>query len=89
MADQRSVLVPFDLDSGGGTEHVLGVNLRLTSSGGSVEVSASYTGTMPYNSASQLHPAVFIQDDTTKEILGGLGEFYDLTGVGSRWWLYE
>ena len=67
----------------------LGTRSISLTSGGSVEVSASYTGTIPYTSASQLHPAVLIQDDTTKEILGGLGEFYELTGVGSRWWLYE
>jgi hypothetical protein len=37
VADVRSYFVPFDLDSGGGTEYVIGVNLRLTASGGSIE----------------------------------------------------
>lgn len=37
MADLRSYFVGFDLDSGGGTEYVLGFNLRMTASGGSVE----------------------------------------------------
>ncbi len=37
MADQRSVIFPVDMDSGGGTELGQGVNLRLTASGGSIE----------------------------------------------------
>lgn len=37
MADQRSYFVPFDLDTGAGTEYVIGVNLRLSASGGSIE----------------------------------------------------
>jgi len=37
MADARAPIVGFDLDSGGGTEFVQGVSLRLTSGGGSVE----------------------------------------------------
>jgi hypothetical protein len=41
MADQRSVFVPFDLDTGGGTEQVLGINLRLSSAGGSIEALGS------------------------------------------------
>ncbi len=37
MADQRSVIFPVDMDTGGGTELGQGVNLRLTASGGSIE----------------------------------------------------
>ena len=37
MADLRSYFVGFDLDSGGGSEYILGVSLRLTASGGSAE----------------------------------------------------
>lgn len=37
MADQRSPVVMFDLDSGGGFHGVQGVSLRLTASGGSIE----------------------------------------------------
>ncbi len=37
MADARAPIVGFDLDSGGGTEFVQGVSLRLTGAGGSSE----------------------------------------------------
>lgn len=37
MADLRSYNQGFDLDTGGGTDHVLGINLRLSASGGSIE----------------------------------------------------
>ena len=37
MADLRSYFQGFDLDTGGGTDYVLGVNLRLSASGGSAE----------------------------------------------------
>lgn len=37
MADLRDYHVARDLDTGGGTEYVLGVNLRLSASGGSIE----------------------------------------------------
>jgi len=37
MADLRSYFQGHDLDSGAGTDYVLGVNLRLTASGGSIE----------------------------------------------------
>ncbi len=37
MADLRSIFQGYDLDSGGGTDYVLGVNLRLSASGGSIE----------------------------------------------------
>ncbi len=43
MADQVSQFVPFDLDTGGATEYILGVGLRLSSSGGSVEAKAQTT----------------------------------------------
>ncbi len=38
MADQRSVFVPFDLDTGGGTEQVLGITPRGAASGGSLPI---------------------------------------------------
>jgi hypothetical protein len=40
MADQLSQFLPFDLDTGGGTEYVLGVGLRISSAGGSLEAKA-------------------------------------------------
>ncbi len=41
MADQRGIFVPFDLDTGGGTEQVLGVALRISGAGGSTEAKGS------------------------------------------------
>jgi hypothetical protein len=43
MADQLSQFLPFDLDTGGGTEYVLGVGLRISSAGGSLEAKAQTT----------------------------------------------
>ena len=37
MADTRSYIVPFDLDTGGGTELVQGVSLRISAAAGSIE----------------------------------------------------
>lgn len=37
MANQRSLIVGFDLDTGGGTEIAQGINLRISASGGSIE----------------------------------------------------
>lgn len=37
MSDLRSYFQGLDLDTGGGTDYVLGVNLRLSASGGSIE----------------------------------------------------
>lgn len=37
MADLRSYFQGLDLDTGGGTDYVLGFNLRLSASGGSIE----------------------------------------------------
>ncbi len=42
---------------------------------GSRIVTVSRPGTIPFRSPAKLHPAVFIQDDVTKEILDGIGEF--------------
>ncbi len=38
MADLTSYFVGFDVDSGGGTEYILGINLRRSASGGSQEL---------------------------------------------------
>ena len=40
MADVRSYFQGLDLDTGGGTDLVLGVNLRLSANGGAIEVIA-------------------------------------------------
>lgn len=37
MADVASYFVPFDLDTGAGTEDVIGISLRISGSGGSIE----------------------------------------------------
>jgi len=43
MADVPSQLLPFDLDTGGGTEYVLGVSLRISAAGTSAEAKAQTT----------------------------------------------
>lgn len=43
MADRLSQFLPFDLDTGGGEEYVLGVGLRISDSGGSIEAKGEST----------------------------------------------
>ena len=68
----------------------LGTESVDLASPGSLEVSVLYEGEIDYNSESNLHPVVFIQDDETHEILGGLGEFSspDVTEVPD-WYMYQ
>ena len=42
---------------------------------GQVTVSSSHTGTIPCVNAANLHPFVFLQDETTDEILGAIWQF--------------
>ncbi|MFB3788267.1 MAG: hypothetical protein ACE15F_18060 [bacterium] len=42
---------------------------------GSLEVQAAYPGPIPHQIPANLHPAVFLQDTQTKEILGAVGVF--------------
>ena len=63
MADVRSYFVPFDLDSGGGTENVLGVNLRLTSAGGSIEALGSQVAALSI-------PVVIASDQGALDVSG-------------------
>lgn len=60
MADQRSAWQAFDLDTGGGTDLVYGINLRLSASGGSIEAMGQKTmaSSIPVTMASDqaTHP---------------------------------
>lgn len=57
-------------------------------SSGSVQLTASYTGTVPRHPQGVLRPAVFLEDDATKEILGGVGTFSPRASV-PRWRQYR
>ena len=63
MADVRSSFVAFDLDSGGGTEFLLGVNLRLTSAGGSIEALGSQVAALSI-------PVVLASDQAAIDVSG-------------------
>ncbi len=69
MADVASYFVPFDLDSGGGTEHVIGMSPRGEASGGS----------LPIYSAP-----VDLAEDTTNPTVGGVAVF-GMVFDGSTW----
>jgi len=53
----------------------LGTQPLTMTSAGSATLSASLTGTIPYQTASDLKPVIIIQDSVTKEIVGGTGVF--------------
>lgn len=69
MADVPSVLVPFDLDSGAGTELILGVNLRSDASGGSVQA---------------LTTAAALADNTSNPTVAGIANF-GMVFDGTNW----
>jgi hypothetical protein len=69
MADVASVLIPFDLDSGGGTEFVLGISPRGVSAGGSLPI---YTD------------PVALVDNTVNPTVGGSAVF-GMVFDGATW----
>ncbi len=69
MADVASYFVPFDLDSGGGTEHVIGMSPRGSSSGGSVPIYSD---------------PVALAEDTANPTVGGVAVF-GMVFDGSTW----
>ena len=95
MADLKSYFQGYDLDSGGGTDYVLGVNLRLTTSGGSIEALGQQTMavSIPVTIASnqsaitvdtELTAAVALADalgNPTTATVGALAEIWN----GSTW----
>jgi hypothetical protein len=95
MADQRSTFVAFDLDSGGGSENVLGVNLRLTSSGGSIEALGSQLSALSipvviasdqgaFEVDTELPAAASLTDDFANPTAPGVGAFLMLWD-GATW----
>jgi hypothetical protein len=95
LADLRSYFVPFDLDTGAGTEFVIGVNLRLSASGGSIEALGQQTmaSSIPVAIASnqssltvdtELPAAVTLGDNAsnpTAPAVGAFGMLWD----GATW----
>ncbi len=69
MADQRSIFVPVDLDTGGGTENVLMISSRGEASGGSLPVYS---------------PPAALVDNTTNPTVGGVQTFL-MNFDGSTW----
>lgn len=61
----------------------------LPTKGGTVTLTASLTGTVPNVNATKLRPVVFLQDDTTQEVLAAVGVFYVRTAARSSWLLYR
>lgn len=57
-------------------------------SAGTKTLNGSLDYTIKYYSASKLHPAIFIQDDVTGEIVGAVGEFTK-NAAERDWSLYE
>lgn len=55
---------------------------------GTVEITVSFTGTIPYVFAANLKPAVFLQDPTTREIMGSVGELSEITSCQTKWESY-
>jgi hypothetical protein len=95
MADVRSPWQSFDLDSGAGSDLVVGMNLRLTASGGSIEAIGQKTmaSSIPVVIASdqsalsidtELPAAAALADNTANPTVPGVGAFlmaYD----GATW----
>jgi hypothetical protein len=69
MADVASSFVPFDLDTGGGTQYIVGMSPRGESSGGSLPL---------YNAP------VALGDNTTNPTVGGIAVF-PLVFDGTNW----
>jgi len=63
MSNQRSPFAPFDLDTGGGTEFVLGASLRISAAAGSIEAKGSQV------SASSI-PVVIASDQVAIDVSG-------------------
>lgn len=61
MADLRSYFQGFDLDTGAGTDLVLGLNLRLSASGGSIEA-------LGQKSMASSIPVVLASDQTAVNV---------------------
>jgi hypothetical protein len=66
----------------------LGTEPISLTSPGTVTVSVSLSGTIPHLSPSELHPVVFLQDDTTGEIVGASGIFAT-SACRETWTLYR
>ncbi len=64
-----------------------GHNVTLAAPG-TAEFDVAYSGTVTSHDPAQLHPVVFVEDQTTKELLGGSGVFAAQAAV-SDWELYE
>jgi hypothetical protein len=95
MADLRSVLSGFDLDSGAGTELIHGVTLRLSASGGSIEaigqqlMAASIPVVLASNQSSiavdtEMGPAAALTDNFANPTVGGVAAF-NMVWDGSTW----
>ena len=69
MADQRSVFVPVDLDTGGGTENVLMISSRGEASGGSLPIYS---------------PPAALADNTSNPTVGGVQTF-GMVWDGANW----
>jgi len=61
--------------------------ISLTAPGSSTRIQVALTGTVPHHSAALLRPVVFLQDDTTKEILGAAGALSNVNAA-ANWNLY-
>lgn len=96
MADVTNYFVPFDLDSGAGSELVVGVNLRLSASGGSIEalgsqlsassipvVIASDQGAVSVDSELPAAAALSVDNvaSPTAPAVGSFGHYFD----GTNW----
>src|SRR5678815_1924844 len=86
MADLRSYFQGVDCDSGGGTDYILAVNLRLSASGGAIEAIGQKTMavSIPVVIASdqsgitvdtEMGPAASLTDNFANPSTGTVGAF--------------
>jgi hypothetical protein len=75
----------FDVDSGGGTQYVLGVNLRLTGSGGSTEALGQQTmaNSIPVAIASNQGNLNVVVASALPAGTNAIGKVYDQTPCGT------
>lgn len=93
MADVVSAWKPFDLDTGGGTEYIHGINLRISASGGSIEAKGQQlaAASLPVVLASdqntvdtELPAAASLTDDFANPTAPAVGAF-TMVWDGSTW----
>ncbi|MFH1741134.1 MAG: hypothetical protein ABIH23_19200 [bacterium] len=97
VAEDRVLVPPDQIQFNANKQAVFGAVARAhlgtepvtLNSPGSLEINISYADSIPHLFQENLRPVVFLQDDTTGEILGAVGEFSEPEpSATSDWWLY-